>query len=286
MTGYGKAEKTLAKRKITVEVRSLNSKQMDITVRMPSMYRQWEYEIRQMAARSLGRGKVELFVTVENLTATSDLRINRELFADYYAQLHELRDQTNSEWGSDAALLSIMRMPDVVRNEAAQVPDEEATALMETVGAALTAINDFRQTEGAVLITDILERIDIISGLRIAVEPFENDRAGVIKTRIREAIEGLRLTVDENRLEQEMIYYIEKIDITEEKVRLDNHLKYFRQVAETEQEPGRKLGFISQEIGREINTLGSKANDSDMQRLVVEMKDQLERIKEQVLNVL
>jgi uncharacterized protein (TIGR00255 family) len=285
MTGYGKAETGIAGRKITVEIRSLNSKQLDLTVRTPSRYRQWEYDIRNNIGRRLGRGKIEAVVSVESLACEQEVRIDRELFAAYYAQLTEIGASLGRKWEGDI-LSAILRLPDVVRNEAGRIPQEEQQALTATVEQALEAIENFRVTEGRVLIDDMLGRIDIILSLLDRVGPFEQARAGAIKKRIREQIEALGVKVDENRLEQEMIFYIEKIDITEEKVRLANHCRYFRSVADDEQEAGRKLGFIAQEIGREINTLGSKAGEANIQKIVVDMKDQLERIKEQILNIL
>ena len=286
MTGYGKAETSLPGRKITVEVRSLNSKQLDLSVKLPSQYRPWEYEIRNNASRGLSRGKVEVSVSVENLSAAAEARINRELFVDYYAQLADIGNELGSGWDDSGIMAAILRLPDVVRSEQGQVPEAEKKALAECVDRALANINEFRSAEGAVLIADLLERIDKIMELLGKIAPYEGARAEAIRNRIRESIEKLGLAVDENRLEQEMIFYIEKIDITEEKVRLANHCNYFRQVAEKEEDAGRKLGFISQEIGREINALGSKANEANIQKIVVEMKDELEKIKEQILNIL
>ena len=186
----------------------------------------------------------------------------------------------------DALLRSVLRMPDVVTNEEREVSDDELKAILEATAIAAEELNKFRVQEGAILIADLVKRIDLIEQYRHEVEPFEGARVEVIKTRIRENIEKLQLEVDNNRLEQEMIFYIEKLDITEEKVRLDNHCNYFREVSRDEEAPGRKLGFIAQELGREINTMGSKSNEANMQRLVVKMKDELEKIKEQVLNIL
>lgn len=290
MTGYGKAEATAGTKKITAEVRSLNSKQLDLSVRMPAAYRQAEYEIRTTAAKAMQRGKVELYINVENSVVSGGVTINSDLFCEYYRQLEEIGRRNNMDWGSDVVsamtIPSILRLPEVVQNESNVVSDEEQTALMSAVAGALAEADKFRVQEGAILIADLLARIDKIGELRRAVEPFEAGRAEVVRTRIREGIESLGLQVDENRLEQEMIFYIEKLDITEEKTRLDNHLNYFREVAGEEEGVGRKLGFIGQEIGREINTMGSKANDASIQRLVVQMKDELEKIKEQVLNIL
>jgi uncharacterized protein (TIGR00255 family) len=285
MTGYGKADNTLSSKKITVEIRSLNSKQIDLTVRMPQEWRQWEYGVRNAIARRLGRGKIDAAVTVESLSSGRGVSIDGELFAAYHAQLKEIGASLGQQWGGEL-LSAVVRLPDVVRSGAGNIPDEERQALMAALDQALERLDTFRATEGLVMLDDMLGRIDIIMSLLAEVEPFEQARSGAIKKRIREQIENLGVKVDENRLEQEMIFYIERIDITEEKVRLTNHCRYFREVVETEQEAGRKLGFITQEIGREINTLGSKASEANIQRIVVEMKDQLERIKEQILNIL
>lgn len=288
MTGYGKAEIAVDNKKITVEIRSLNSKQLDLSVRMPSMYRPLEYEVRNRIGKVVQRGKVDVFITAETVNAAVPANINRELFMSYYSELKELAKEMDDKGKHmDLVLMmSILRMPDVVASETTEISEHEKEALFSVVNDALAAFEVFRGQEGHALIGDMLERIGKIEQYRKDVEPFEKRRVEVIKERIRENIASLGVAVDQNRLEQEMIFYVEKLDITEEKVRLDNHCRYFREVAGEEENVGRKLGFIAQEMGREINTLGSKANDSDMQRLVVMMKDELEKIKEQVLNIL
>lgn len=290
MTGYGKAETTVNGRKITVEIRSLNSKQLDLAIKLPSIYRQQEYEIRNVVSKVMQRGKVDVFISFDDTAGASGVRINQELFADYYRQLCEIGEMNGMDWKKetiDAQIIpAILRLPDVVNNEADTVPEEEKRSLMETVQGALGQIDAFREQEGQALITDLLRRVDKIESYKNEVEPYEKARTETIKNRIRESIEAVGIPVDSNRLEQEMIFYIEKLDITEEKVRLTNHCKYFREVAGSEEGVGRKLGFIAQEMGREINTLGSKANEATIQRLVVAMKDELEKIKEQVLNIL
>lgn len=288
MTGYGKAEIAVDNKKITVEIRSLNSKQLDLSVRMPSMYRPLEYEVRNRIGKVVQRGKVDVFITAETVNAAVPANINRELFMSYYSELKELAKEMDDKGKHmDLVLMmSILRMPDVVASETTEISEHEKEALFSAVNDALAAFEVFRGQEGHALIGDMLERIGKIEQYRKDVEPFEKRRVEVIKERIRENIASLGVAVDQNRLEQEMIFYVEKLDITEEKVRLDNHCRYFREVAGEEENVGRKLGFIAQEMGREINTLGSKANDSDMQRLVVMMKDELEKIKEQVLNIL
>lgn len=288
MTGYGKAEIAVDNKKITVEIRSLNSKQLDLSVRMPSMYRPLEYEVRNRIGKVVQRGKVDVFITAETVNAAVPANINRELFMSYYSELKELAKEMDDKGKHmDLVLMmSILRMPDVVASETTEISEHEKEALFSAVNDASAAFEVFRGQEGHALIGDMLERIGKIEQYRKDVEPFEKRRVEVIKERIRENIASLGVAVDQNRLEQEMIFYVEKLDITEEKVRLDNHCRYFREVAGEEENVGRKLGFIAQEMGREINTLGSKANDSDMQRLVVMMKDELEKIKEQVLNIL
>lgn len=288
MTGYGKAETHAGNKKISVEIRSLNGKQLDMAMRMPSVFRPLEYEIRSRISKAVLRGKVDVHVSVESETVSIPVSINRELFMEYYSLLREMGAELEDKGrGLDAALVTaILKMPDVVSSESAEVSEEEQQALFGAVTDALAAFDAFRIQEGKTLIEDLLARISKIEAYRKEIEPFEVRRVQLIKERIRENVASLAIPVDANRLEQEMIFYVEKLDVTEEKVRLDNHCRYFREVAATEENAGRKLGFIVQEMGREINTLGSKANDSDMQRLVVMMKDELEKIKEQILNIL
>ena len=272
MTGFGKGEAVIEDKKIRVELRSLNSKQLDLSIKLPGRYRAAEAEMRNIITRELQRGKVDCFVSFETTVAETPAHINPEAFKAYANELRTVCS-ANGINTDDAALLSaVLRMPEVVTSEEREVSDAE--------------LDKFRQQEGAILIADLLKRIDLIEQYRHEVEPFETARVDTIKTRIRENIAKLQLEVDSNRLEQEMIFYIEKLDITEEKVRLDNHCRYFREVSAEEEAPGRKLGFIAQELGREINTMGSKSNEANMQRLVVKMKDELEKIKEQVLNIL
>ena len=290
MTGYGKAETVVNGKKITAEIRSLNSKQLDLSVRIPAVYRQTEYEIRSDASRRLKRGKADITVSYEVTDGAGTVTINRLAFADYLRQLREICSADGLAWGDNdlqaAVVPAILRLPEVVQNDAAVIPEEEIAALRRTVTEALDRLDAFRQQEGEILIADLLKRVDKIEELLGGVEPYEKERTVTIKARIRENIEAMNIPVDSIRLEQEMIYYLEKLDVTEEKVRLKNHCRYFREVARGEEEPGRKLGFIAQEIGREINTLGSKANQADIQRIVVQMKDELEKIKEQLLNLL
>ena len=286
MTGFGKGEAVVGDKKFRVELRSLNSKQLDLSIKIPSKYRAAEAEVRSIVTRELQRGKVDCFVSVEAAVAETSSHINREAFKAYAEELRQVAAEGGLTISDDALLRSVLRMPDVVTNEEREVSNDELKAILEATTIAAEELNKFRVQEGAILIADLVKRIDLIEQYRHEVEPYEGARVEVIKTRIRENIEKLQLEVDNNRLEQEMIFYIEKLDITEEKVRLDNHCNYFREVAAEEEAPGRKLGFIAQELGREINTMGSKSNEANMQRLVVKMKDELEKIKEQVLNIL
>lgn len=286
MTGFGKAEVTLANKKITVEIRSLNSKQLDLNLRLPAVYRQSEYEIRGIITRALERGKVDVFVTVESQAVETSARINREAFREYLRQMTEVLHHSGLEPNYNALVPCIMRLPDVVATETETVSDEEHAALLSATEKAAAELNAFRIQEGATLIADLLRRIDLIENYKNEVVPYEKARTETVKARILDNLSKLDVEVDRNRLEQEMIFYLEKLDITEEKVRLTNHCNYFREVAASEEGVGRKLGFIAQELGREINTMGSKANESNIQILVVKMKDELEKIKEQVLNIL
>ena len=286
MTGFGKGEAALRNKKITVEIRSLNSKQLDLSLRLPAVYRQSEYEIRNLIARTIQRGKVDVFVTVESQAVETSARINREVFREYLRQMNDTLSFSGIDAGYDAILPVIMRLPDVVATEAEAISEEEHAALLAAVEAAAAHLDAFREQEGAILIADLLRRVELIEQYKTEVVPFEKARTETVKARILDNLSKLAVDVDRNRLEQEMIFYLEKLDITEEKVRLTNHCNYFREVASSEEGAGRKLGFIAQEMGREINTMGSKANETNIQILVVKMKDELEKIKEQVLNIL
>ena len=286
MTGFGKAEATTLTKKITVEVRSLNSKQLDLSVKLPGIYRHLEFEIRQRATAAITRGKADVSVSIEHTAPQGTTTINSELFKLYLGELKQTLCDASFEVDNAAILPVVMRMPDVISTQQEQIPNEEEKALLEAVDEALACFNAFREQEGKILIEDLLRRVDNIEQYKLQVEPYEATRVETIKNRIRENIAQMHIDVDSNRLEQEMIFYIEKLDITEEKVRLANHCNYFREVAATEDAAGRKLGFIAQEMGREINTLGSKSNEANMQILVVKMKDELEKIMDQVLNIL
>ena len=286
MTGFGKGEAVYGAKKFRVELRSLNSKQLDLSIKLPGKYRAAEAEVRNIITRELQRGKVDCFISVESAVAETSAHINTEAFKAYADELRRVCTETSLKIDDSALMQSLLRLPDVVTTEEREVSAEEIATIVEAAKSAAAELNAFRVQEGQILIADLLKRIDLIEQYRHEVEPFESARVDTIKNRIRENIEKLQLEVDNNRLEQEMIFYIEKLDITEEKVRLDNHCRYFREVAAEEEAAGRKLGFIAQELGREINTMGSKSNEANMQRLVVKMKDELEKIKEQVLNIL
>ena len=286
MTGFGKGEAICGDKKFRVELRSLNSKQLDLSVKIPGKYRTAEAEVRNIITRQLQRGKVDCFVSFEAAVADTSAHINAAVFKAYADELRMVCEASGVKVEGDALLSAVMRMPDVVTSEEQEVSDEELKAIIAATEQAAAQLDAFRVQEGAILIADLLARIDLIEKYRHDVELYEGQRVETIKSRIRENLQKLAVEVDNNRLEQEMIFYIEKLDITEEKVRLDNHCAYFREVAASEDAPGRKLGFIAQELGREINTMGSKSNEANMQRLVVQMKDELEKIKEQVLNIL
>ncbi len=286
MTGFGKGEALLPNKKITVEIRSLNSKQLDLNLRLPAIYRQSEYELRTLVGRCLVRGKVDVFVTVENRQVETPARIDRELFREYLRQAGDAMAHAGIGANYEALVPAILRMPEVVSTETEAISDEEHAALLAATEAAAAQLDAFRVQEGAILIADLLRRVDLIEQYRNEVVPYEPVRTENVRARILENLAKLNAEVDRNRLEQEMIFYLEKFDITEEKVRLTNHCNYFREVAANEECAGRKLGFIAQEMGREINTMGSKANEANIQILVVKMKDELEKIKEQVLNIL
>lgn len=291
MTGFGKSEVAINNKKITVEVRTLNSKQLDLSLRLPSPFRSVEAEVRNVISRGVVRGKCEVQISCSTVGESLDNSkvINKDLFKIYFAQICQAGQECGMELTSanyGEVITSILRMPDMFTQQEELVDPAECQAVVEAVEEAIAHLNEFREQEGAVLIADILHRITLIEEAKELVTPFEEARVESVKSRICENIAKLQVNVDSNRLEAEMIFYAEKLDITEEKVRLTNHCKYFREVAAQEEGVGRKLGFISQEIGREINTMGSKANEPNIQRIVVGMKDELEKIKEQTLNIL
>jgi len=287
MTGYGKAESILPDKKLTIEVRSLNSKQLDTNTRLPSLYKEKELEIRKIIASSLERGKVECSFFYELSEEAPSGSINEPVVRNYYQQLSRISGELGLK-ASQELLAMVMRMPDTIRNERTELEAEEWEMVKVSLEQALGQVNGFRLQEGKSLDKDLRERVAAISARLKEVEELEGDRIARIKERIGNNLAEFlgKEEKDENRFEQELIFYMEKLDISEEKVRLANHCSYFLETMENDGPVGKKLGFISQEMGREINTLGSKANHADIQRLVVEMKDELERIKEQILNVL
>lgn len=286
MTGYGKATAEYSDKKITIELRSVNSKQLDTAIRVPIVYREKEADLRSELLK-LQRGKIELFVTVDSQKSISQVQINEGLFTDYYQQIKSIGNSLGIATDSPEVIRTIIHLPEVLSSDKKEVTEEETAVLISCLKEAIKRFEQFRAQEGTVLINDILQRITNIETLLSRVEPFEKNRIETIKNRISTNLEEVipAASIDKNRFEQELIYYLEKIDITEEKVRLKQHCSYFRETAK-EESPGRKLNFISQEIGREINTLGSKANEVNIQQLVVQMKDELEKVKEQLLNVL
>ncbi len=287
MTGFGRCEISLEGKKIAVEIRTLNSKQLDLSLRMPAAYRSAEFDIRGAVTRGVERGKCEVAISVTNTSVQSSSVINEALFVEYCRQIRSALEAIGITGElTEASAMSAMRLPDVIATKGETLAEGEIEALSEACRGAIAQLNGFREQEGAILIADLLRRVSLIEQYMAEVEPFEKPRVEAVRERIREHIAREKINVDSGRLEAEMIFYIEKLDITEEKVRLANHCNYFREVTLEEQGVGRKLGFIAQEMGREINTMGSKSNNADMQRLVVQMKDELEKIKEQVLNIL
>ncbi|TRX65700.1 YicC/YloC family endoribonuclease [Carboxylicivirga sp. M1479] len=286
MTGYGKAVCELPNKKISIEIKSLNSKQLDLNTRFPNLYREKEIAVRSLVGKKLSRGKIDLSFYVESATSDKITKINKQVISNYYNQLREIADNLNV--GETDFLKTIMPLPDTVKIELAELDESEWKSIEVTLKEAIADIIDFRTREGQALEVDIIQRIKLIGELLKEVPNYESQRIEKIKTRIRENLEELGQSnkVDENRFEQEIIFYLEKLDVTEEKVRLSNHLEYFMETIENNDVVGKKLGFITQEIGREINTLGSKANDAELQKVVIRMKDELEKIKEQILNVL
>jgi TIGR00255 family protein len=288
MTGYGKATAELTEKKINVEIKSLNSKAMDLSVRIAPAYREKEMEIRNEISRTLERGKVDFSLWVEKKeSAESATPINQVLIEGYYKQIKDIADNLSIPVPVDW-FQTLLRMPDVMtKTEIQELTEEEWETVHVAIEEAIKHLVDFRKQEGAALEKKFREKIANISHLLESITPYEKERVEKIKERITDALEKtLSVDYDKNRLEQELIYYIEKLDVNEEKQRLSNHLKYFISTMESGSGQGKKLGFIAQEMGREINTLGSKSNHAEMQKIVVQMKDELEQIKEQVLNIM
>ena len=288
MTGYGKADAQLEGKKIHVEIKSLNSKSLDLSARIAPLYREKEMEIRQMISKALERGKVEFNLWIEKEAAAQVASINAEVVANYKDQIETISSQLGINMENTNLWDLLVRLPDTTSAQVSEeLSDEEWTIVRGAVEQAIQHLVDFRKQEGEALFGKFSQNIDHIEQLMLSIEPFEKSRVEKIRQRLEERLNELKgVDYDRNRLEQELIYYIEKLDISEEKQRLANHLKYFRETMSTGHGQGKKLGFIAQEMGREINTTGSKSNQAEMQNIVVKMKDELEQIKEQVLNVM
>ena len=282
MTGFGKASLQLPTKKITVEVKSLNSKGLDLNVRMPSIYREMELGLRNQIAQKLERGKVDFSLFIEITGEETSSKINAPIVKGYIAQMKEILPNAD-----ETELMKMaVRMPDALKTERDEIDENEWKQIQTVIDEAVANMLNFRTSEGAALEKEFMQRIENIRNFMNQALELDPERIAAIKERLQTAIDELKVEVDSNRFEQELIYYLEKLDITEEKVRLGNHLDYFIQTLAGSEANGRKLGFITQEMGREINTMGSKSNHTEMQKLVVMMKDELEKIKEQVLNVL
>ncbi|WP_055447444.1 YicC/YloC family endoribonuclease [Lacinutrix mariniflava] len=281
MTGYGKSVLQLPTKKITIELKSLNSKNLDLNARMPSIYREKELYLRKLMAKELDRGKIDFSIYVEAIAEDTSTKINTPVVKQYMQQLKNVVD------GNEIELLKMaVRFPDALNTEREEIDNTEWAQIEAEIKVAITAIKGYRLDEGKVLETDFKNRVATIENLLEQVLTMDPERVEGVRERLKKGVEDLREKYDENRFEQELVYYIEKFDITEEKVRLKNHLEYFIETLNSKDSNGKKLAFIGQEMGREINTIGSKSNYAPMQQLVVQMKDELEKIKEQLLNVL
>lgn len=287
MTGYGKASCEYENKKIVVEIKSLNSKSIDISTRIAAIYREKEIDIRNLIAQNLERGKVDFTLYYEDAGSAAASKINCALVKNYKDQIEAVARETGIAVPENLMEM-ILKMPDVMKTDSVVLEEKEWEVVRRCIEQAIGQLNEFRIQEGRSLYNMFVQKIERIGALLAEVEPYEGERIEKIKARLKENLKTLedKISIDRNRLEQEMIFYIEKLDVNEEKTRLRNHLKYFLETMDTEKGPGKKLGFIAQEMGREINTLGSKSNHSEMQIIVVKMKDELEQIKEQVLNVL
>jgi uncharacterized protein (TIGR00255 family) len=284
MTGFGKITGSFESKKVSIEIRSLNSKSLDLNVRIASNYRELESEIRKIVGEELDRGKIDVYINLDSTGDTKNFTLNKDLAKAYFEDLKEVNALINGK--TEDYLSLILRMPDIYNNEREELSTEEKKWLLALMREACGKLNEFRRQEGDALVQEFTLRIEDIRRLLLEVPKYEAERLEVVRDRMRKGLEELENGKhDQNRLEQEMIFYIEKLDVSEEKMRLMNHLDYYIQTMKVPMS-GKKLGFISQEIGREINTLGSKSNHAEMQKLVVDMKDNLEKIKEQILNTL
>ena len=286
MTGFGKVTRELPGKKISVEIKSLNGKQLDISTRIPNAYRDKEIEIRNLLSQTIERGKVDFLIYLDNVDTSISTKINPTAIEMYYKQIHDTAQKLQIELPADWFPV-LLRLPDAVKTEVVELDETEWRIVKKTIQDALKTFVAFRVQEGVMLEKVFRTKIEAIAALLQGIEIYDGERIEKIKTRLQESIKKLDIPgYDESRFEQELIYYIERLDVNEEKSRLDNHLKYFLETMDNERSQGRKLGFIAQEMGREINTLGSKSNHVEMQRMVVQMKDELEQIKEQIQNVL
>lgn len=287
MTGFGKAVAILNGKNYEIEIKSLNGKSLDINTKLPANYKERELEMRSIIGERLERGKIDFSLTITVVSGGEAVKVNEELLASYFNTMSQITDRLNFKPDQTQLFTTLLRFPDVLRNDSEPLDENEWEFVKTLLIKAVDALDNFRTQEGQNLKGDFVKRTNLILEYLSRVEPFEKQRVEQIKERIASRFEELKgLDVDRNRFEQELIYYIEKLDITEEKIRLKNHCDYFIETIDAQEAPGKKLGFIAQEMGREINTLGSKANDSDIQKIVVMMKDELEKIKEQVLNIL
>ncbi len=286
MTGFGKASCEVENKKITIEIKSLNSKQLDLSTRVPNVYKEKDLELRNVISQKLERGKVDMSIYVEYVGKDTTAQLNFPIIEGYYKQILEVSKKLNIPQPADW-FQTLLRMPDAMKSDIQELDEEEWDSVRKTFDAAVDGLISFRKKEGLSLRKVFDAKINNIKNLLSQIDPFEKERIEKVKDRIKENLSSLQdIDYDKNRFEQEMIYYIEKLDVNEEKNRLAHHLVYFTETMDAEGSSGKKLGFIAQEIGREINTLGSKSNHSEMQKIVVKMKDELEQIKEQVLNVL
>ncbi len=287
MTGFGKTAAILNGKNYEIEIKSLNGKSLDINTKLPANYKERELEMRSIIGERLERGKIDFSLTITVVSGGEAVKVNEELLASYFNTMSQITDRLNFKPDQTQLFTTLLRFPDVLRNDPEPLDENEWEFVKALLIKAVDALDNFRTQEGQNLKGDFVKRTNLILDYLSRVEPFEKQRVEQIKERIASRFEELKgLDVDRNRFEQELIYYIEKLDITEEKIRLKNHCNYFIETIDAQEAPGKKLGFIAQEMGREINTLGSKANDSDIQKIVVMMKDELEKIKEQVLNIL
>lgn len=287
MTGYGKALCEYGNKKIVIEIKSLNSKQSDISTRISGTYREKEIEIRNEISQQLERGKIDFILYIDNSSKDASTQINQSVVTSYYNQIQQISAELNIPLPENWFEV-LLRLPDALKTDTAELEEEEWNVIKKSISAAIGELKNFRTQEGKSLAKVFEDKIASIGNLLDQIAPFENERVEKIKVRLEESLQNLseKNEIDKNRLEQELIFYIEKLDVNEEKIRLRTHLDYFIETMQHEKSPGKKLGFIAQEIGREINTLGSKSNHSEMQKIVVLMKDELEQIKEQILNVL